>query len=246
MGTLHGPASLATRWSRAAQSFVATDHFAVTALAVHLLLALTLRVTAWPEVTTPGYLWSRGMLMYRDIKWVHTPGTAGSLAIAFWLFGPRTWLVRAFAILWPLIAHASLLRETRRFPTWNRILTSAFFLVVFFSSEGNAVWATVVMAALTIPVARALSAGRMWTAGLLFGVAILSKQTAAYALLLAVACLLARRRRREARVSLAGGCIPYFLALAVFALLGAGADMWRWTVIVPFTVTEPWCFGPAF
>ncbi len=182
--------------------------------------------------------------MYRDIKLLHTPGTTGSLAIAFWLFGPRTWLVRAYAILWPVLAHIALLRETRHFPLWNRALTSAFFLVVFLSTEGNAVWPTVVMAALSIPIARALSVGRFRTAGLLFGLAILLKQTAAYALFIAVACLLARRRRREASIVLAGGCVPYFLALGLFALLGAAPDMWRWTVIVPFTVTEPLVFRP--
>jgi hypothetical protein len=54
-----------------------------------------------------------------------------------------------------------------------------------------------------------------------------------------------RRRRREAGILLAAGCVPYLLSFALFTLLGAGVDMWRWTVIVPFTVTEPLGLRPG-
>ena len=195
-----------------------------------------MRATVWPEVATPGYLWSRGMLMFQDIKLQHAPGTTGSLALLFFFFGPQTWLVRAYATLWPLLAHALILRETRRFPLALRALTSAFFLALFFAADGNAVWPTVVMAAMALPIAAALSEGRMRRAGLWIGVAILFKQTAAYVLFLSVLVLLARRRTREAATLFAFGCVPYFLTLAVFTALGAGADMLRWTILVPFTV----------
>ena len=212
------------------------DLFLFAALAVHLALALSIRVTVWPEVTTPGYLWSRGLLMYRDIKLQHAPGTTGSLALLFLFFGPQTWLVRAYATLWPLLAHFFVLRETRRFPLALRALTSAFFLALFFSQDGNAVWPTVVMAAMALPVAAALSEGRMRRAGLWIGAAILFKQTAAYLLLLAVFALLFRRRTREAATLFAFGCVPYLATLAVFTAFGAGVDMLRWTILVPFTV----------
>ena len=207
----------------------------VLALAAHLAIALTLRATAWPEVTTAGYLWSRGMLMYRDIKFLHTPGTIGMLALVFAAFGPSTAAVRAFAISWPLAAHALLLRETRGLRPSSRVLASAFFLAVFFSSDGHAVWPTVVMAALALPIARALSTGRFAAAGLLLGAAILCKQTAAYALVIALVWLLARRRVRAAATLLAASAAPYAAALAAFWMAGAGPDMLRWTIGVPFT-----------
>ena len=223
------------------------DLFLLVALAVHLAIVLHLRVTAWPEVTTPGYLWSRGMVMYRDIKLQHTPGTTGTLALAFLAFGPRTWVVRAYAILWPLLAHVFLLRETRPFPVWNRALSSAFFLAVFFSTDGNAVWPTVVMAALAIPLAGALSGARMRKAGVLLGAAIVFKQTAAYVLILAVAWLLIRRRGREAAALFGFACAPYLLTLAVLSFFGAGTAMLRWTILVPFTIhTDLVVFRPSF
>lgn len=205
------------------------------ALAVHLALALTLRATAWPEVTTPGYLWARGMLMYRDIQFLHTPAMIGMLALLFRAFGPTTAVVRLFAIAWPLAAHVLLLRETRGLRPASRVLGSAFFLAVFFSSDGHAVWPTVVMAALALPIARTLATGRFVAAGLWLGAAILCKQTAAYALALALACLFARRRVRDAARLFAAAAAPYAAALAAFWLAGAGPDMLRWTIGVPFT-----------
>lgn len=218
-------------------SFVRTwDFFALVALAAQLVLALSLRATAWPEVTTPGYLWSRGMLLYRDIKFQHGPGTMGTLALAFLAFGVHTWVVRAYATIWPLIAHFFVLRETRPFSLIVRLLASAFFLVQFFSLDGNAVWPTVVMSAWAIPIAAALSRRRMWSAGLLIGAAILFKQTAAYVLLVAVFWLLAHKRLRDAWQLWVAACLPYAVTLSVFAILGAGPEMLRWTLEVPLTI----------
>jgi len=223
------------------------DLFLFAALAAQLLIVLNLRVTAWPEVTTPGYLWSRGMVMYRDIKLLHTPAMTGTLALLFLAFGPATWAVRAYAIFWPLLAHVFVLRQTRAFPLWNRALASVFFLAVFFSTDGNAIWPTVAMAALAIPIAGALSRGRIVAAGLLFGVAILFKQTAAYALIFALAALLSRRRGRDAAVLFGFACMPYALTLAVLSFFGAGGAMLRWTVLVPFTIhPEPYLAWPSF
>ncbi len=212
------------------------DLFAFFALAAHLALALSLRAVAWPEVTTTGYLWSRGLMMYRDVKFQHAPGLMGLLALGFLLAGPSLLLLRLFSTLPPLAGHAFLLAETRRFPTVVRGLASAFFLVCFFVSDGNAVWPTVVMSALAVPIANLLGRRRIVAAGLLIGIAILLKQTAAYLLLLAAVVLLARRRGREAMTLLLSGSAPYLAVLAIFALLGCGGDMIRWTIEVPFTV----------
>jgi hypothetical protein len=212
------------------------DLFAFCALAAHAAFALALRATAWPEVTTTGYLWSRGLMMYRDIKEQHAPGLMGLLALAFLVFGPGAALIRLFSTVPPLVAHVFLLRETRASPTAVRALASAFFVVCFYVSDGNAVWATVVMAALALPIASLLTRRRMVAAGLLIGTAILLKQTAAYLLILAVLVLLAGKRRRDAAVLLLAGCVPYWAVVGVFGLFGAAGDMLRWTIGVPFTI----------
>ena len=212
------------------------DLLAVAAIGVHLVLALSLRVSAWPEVTTPAYLCSRGMLLYRDIKFVHTPGTITTLALAFLAFGVKTWVVRLYAIAWPLIAHLFILRYTRRFASSERALASLFFLTFFFSIEGSAVWPTVVLSAFSLPIAAALSRGRMLRAGLLIGIAILFKQTVGYLLIVATLALSAGRRWRDAGKLIFWSSLPYWITIAIFAILGAGADALRWTIEVPFTV----------
>ena len=212
------------------------DPVVIAAIGVHLVLALSLRVTAWPEVTTPGYLWSRGMLLYRDIKFQHGPGTIGTLALAFIAFGVSTWVVRAYAIVGPLVAHFFVIRHTRSFALPERALASAFLLTTFFSLDGHAVWPTTVMAAVALPIAAALSRDQILRAGLLIGVAILFKQTAAYVLLFALIGLCVERRWRSAAILFLAGSVPYWATAAVFAGLGAGPEMLRWTLEVPFSI----------
>lgn len=210
------------------------DFFAAGALATHAALAFCLRTIAWPEVTTPGYLIARGLVLYRDVKFVHTPLLMETLGASFALFGVRTSVVRLFALLWPLLAHAAILRETRADATPQRALTSAFFLVVFYGWQGNSVWPTVMICALAIPIARALGRGRSRSAGILIGLAILMKQTAAYLLIVVVVRLLAARRVRETAVVATFASLPFAVAWLLFAFAGAGWHFLEWTLLVPF------------
>jgi len=208
--------------------------FTLGALLVHLAIAWRVRVTAWPEVTTPGYLISRGLLLYRDIKFVHTPGLMELLAGAFAAFGVSAETVRVFAIAWPLAAHAALLRETRRFRLLDRFWASAFFLSMLYAWQGSSLWPTVAITALAIPIANALGRDRLRAAGLWIGMAILLKQTAAL-LLVVVAVRFAMRRRASAiPVVLAWASLPYAVAGLIFAGLGAGPEFLHWTLVIPF------------
>lgn len=218
--------------------------FEILILLLHLLLALAVRAVAWPEVTTSAYLWSRGMLLYRDVKFLHTPGLIGLLALAFRVFGPNTLVVRVFAIAGPLVGHAMILRQTRRLSPWRRALVSAFYVVCLFVADGNAVWPVVMMASLCLPIASELTRGRWLRAGLWIGAAILMKQTAAFVLIVAAFVLLARRSFRAVPPLVAGAALPYAAVLGAFALFGAAGEMIRWTVLVPFQVQEV-TFAPS-
>jgi hypothetical protein len=205
-------------------------------LAGHVALFCALAVVAWPELTTPAYLWSRGLLLYRDVKCQHTPGAMGALALAFLLFGASAGVIRAFVAAAPLVAHAYLLRQTRPFRPSVRIAASAFFVVGLCAFQGNEVWPTVLMTALAIPIADALGAGRSRAAGLMIGVAILFKQTAAFLLLVAAVHVALRRGARQAAVLFLAGSVPYVAMVLAFGLFGAARDVLRWTILVPFTV----------
>jgi hypothetical protein len=212
------------------------DLLALGLLAGHLVLVWSLRTVAWPELTTPAYLWSRGLLLYRDVKFQHSPGAIGALALAFLLFGVKAAVIRVFAAAGPLVAHMYLLRQTRLFRPLVRVASSAFFVVGICAYHGNAVWPTVLMTALAIPIAEALGAGRFRKAGLLIGVAILFKQTAAFLLLVVVAHVALRRGARQAALLFLAGSVPYVAMVLAFGILGAAGDALRWTMLVPLTV----------
>jgi hypothetical protein len=202
-------------------------------------MAWQLRLVAWPELTTPGYLISRGLLLYRDIKFVHTPALMELLGAGFAIFGVTAETVRLFAILWPLGAHAALLHETRRFGPAVRFWTSAFFLSMFYAWQGNSVWPSVAIAALAIPIANALGRQRLRTAGLWIGAAILLKQTGAFLLVLVLLRLEIARRPLAALLRLAfWASLPYVLAGLAFAAAGAGRDFVRWTLLIPFQLSD--------
>lgn len=212
------------------------DRVGGAVLAVHLVAALALRTVAWPEVTTPAYLWSRGMVMYRDIKFVHTPGMIGLLALAFAGLGVSTAVVRIFALVWPLVAHVFVLSETRRLSLATRLASSAFFLALLFDWQGTSIWPTVMIAALAVPIAKALGRNRVVAAGLWIGCAILIKQTAAYLLAVVLIRLLWDRKVRDAMKLTGAAAAPYLLCGLGFALAGAGPDYFRWTLVVPFRI----------
>ena len=212
--------------------------FEVIALLAHLALALAVRTVAWPEVTMPGYLWSRGLVLYRDVKFLHTPGFIGLIALLFRVFGPQTWVVRALALSGPLLAHGFVLFSTRPLAAWKRALVSAFFVVGVLASDGNAIWPTVMMSALAVPIASNLTKRRWFLAGLGIGAAILMKQTAAAVLIVVLAVLVFRRAFRGMVPVAAGASLPYFVALLLLVPFGAAREMFFWTVVVPFRVQE--------
>ena len=160
------------------------------------------------------------MLLYRDIKFVHTPGLMELLAGAFAVFGVSAETVRMFAMGWPLAAHAALLHETRRFRLRDRFWASAFFLSMLYAWQGSSLWPTVAITALAIPIANTLGRDRLRAAGLWIGLAILLKQTAAL-LLVVIAVRFAMRHRASAvPVVLAWASLPYAVAALIFAGLG--------------------------
>ena len=234
--------SLATLWS--SSRVWPRDLFLFGALGAHLAVALAARVVAWPEVTTPAYLMSRGMLLYRDIKFVHTPGLMALLALAFVLFGVTAGVVRGFAILGPLAAHAQTLHATRGLPLSARLLGSGLFLVCLLDWDASAVWPSVLMMPLSLLIASDLSRGRLRRAALLIGIAILIKQTAAYVLLICVLRLIWRKRVSEAPAFLLWASLPYASAAVLFGLVGAGTMFLQWTLVVPFRIEEAIAVAP--
>jgi hypothetical protein len=184
--------------------------------------------------------------MYRDIKFVHTPGMIGLLAVMFRVFGVHRAVLHAFSLIGPLAAHGILLREMRTFSLTNRAIGSLFFLSFFYGWNGNSIWPVPLIAALAIPVARALEDDRFSRAAILIGMMILFKQTSAYLLVIVVIrVLIAGKPKRAAAIAGLAG-LPYFIAAALFTLPGAGRDYFLWTLVIPFSTSGAIATPPAF
>lgn len=188
---------------------------------------------------------SRGAALYESVIEPYTPVlillTAGIGRIA----GFGAGLFRALAGL-PLAACALLvvLSARGRRAQWTGALLGPPLLVlwsVYF--EGPALWPDPFLAPLLLAAALQLRrferTGNAWAAdvaGLLLGIAILIKQTSAWALLAgALWCLVASRRRswRRAASLFMAGCAPYAAFAAVWAVVGRTSAHVRWTLLVP-------------
>jgi hypothetical protein len=187
-------------------------------------------------VTTPSYLMSRGMLLYRDIKFIHTPGMMALLAGLFKVMPTGELAIGIFTLVVPAIAHATVLHATRTYRPLHRAIASVFFLAFFYGWGGNAVWPTPMIAAMALPLVLSLEREDYVKAGIWLGAMIFCKQTAAYALVIALGVLLVRRAWRGAAIVATFASIPYVGGLLLFALAGAAADYVRWTILVPFSI----------
>ena len=157
-----------------------------------------------------------------------------ALGACFAIFGVSTPVVRLFALVWPLFAHAAILRETRTDSLVQRLCTSGFFLALFYSWQGNSIWPSVVISALAIPIAWSLGRHRPRAAGLWIGLAIAIKQTTAILLALVIVRLAFQRRFRELLSVTIWAAVPYAAAAAAFEVAGSGWDFAHWTLLVPF------------
>lgn len=217
----------------------------VAAAAVAFSAAFVLEVVAWPEMVASAWHVARGAALYESVIEPYTPVlillTAGIGRFAG--FGPA--LFRALAGL-PLAACALLvvLSARGRRAQWTGALLGPPLLVlwsVYF--EGPALWPDPFLAPLLLAAGLQLrrfertgSECAADFAGLLLGIAILVKQTSAWALLAgALWCLVSSRRRswrRAARLFLAG-CAPYATFAVLWAIAGRTSAHVRWTLLVP-------------
>lgn len=203
---------------------------------------------AWPEVVTPAYFISHGLVMYRDILFPHTPLLSHLTAAVGLLFGFSATTFRGIVAL--SVAATSVLvvlgargrRQTAALVVGLSVGVPMVLLLTVYT-EGPALWPDNWMAPLLLGAALALGAfersGRLsglLGGGVLLGIAILVKQTSAWvALAGALWLVLASRRRSPAallRLLLAVSA-PYTLfVLGWFVVQGDWSHL-RWTLLVP-------------
>lgn len=206
-------------------------------------------VTAWPEIVTPAYFVSRGLLLYREIFFPHTPLLIGATALAGKLLGFSAPVLRLLVAL-PLAVAAALVvlgaRPRRSGAAIAALLAGVpLLLLLVVYAEGLALWPEPALAPLFLAAAlclerfeRAGSRRTLAAGALLLGLAVLVKQTSAWAGLAAVAwvALASRRRSPGAVVLTAGGLVlPYALFVLAWGAAFRTLSHVRWTLFVPAT-----------
>jgi 4-amino-4-deoxy-L-arabinose transferase-like glycosyltransferase len=222
------------------------------ALAAALLSALPayfLAVIAWPEIVNAGYLMAHGWRLYDSVFMEKTPGQLVLVAALGKVMSFDAAMIRT-AIALPLAACGALVAlGLGRRRGWKgsdvAALAVALLLLMVMTvlCEGPALWQEPLAAPFVAAAVLGLEAFErrgddrfLILSGLALGSAVLVKQTAAWALVGALAWLVltSRRRSRRSAVALAlAGAVPY-LAFAVGWGLAFGTTAHiRWTLTIP-------------
>jgi hypothetical protein len=215
------------------------------------LPAFLLFFGVWPEIVVPAYFVSRGGLLYETVTpgGPHTPLLILILAASGKVFGFSALLFR-FVSGVSMAASGALLvlgvrpaRKGLAGAVAGLLVGVPLFVLWTVYMEGPAIWPEPFMAPLLVGAVLALerfeTSGRssgLIGAGLLLGVAILIKQTAAWTVLSAVIWVLLVSRRRSARAALAlfaMAAAPYLVFAVGWAALFQTFSHIRWTLLIP-------------
>ena len=203
----------------------------------------------WPEIVVPAYFASRGGVLYETVFFPHTPLLILGLAAAGKVFGFSALLIRsvtaasmaACGVL--LVLGVRPARKGLAGPIAGLLVGVPLFVFWMVYMEGPAMWPEPFMAPLLLGAVLALerfeTTGRrsgLIGAGLLLGVSILIKQTAAWTVLSAVIWILLVSRRRSVRGALAFFAVaaaPYLVFTVGWAALFQTLSHIRWTLLIP-------------
>jgi hypothetical protein len=204
-------------------------------------------VTAWPEIVTPAWFVTQGVRLYDGILFPHTPLLILLTAAAGALFGFSAAVLRALPAL-ALAATAALVvlgarpaNSSRRGAAAGLLLGVPLLILLTVYADGPALWPEPFLAPFLLGgvllLERAATTGSprgLAAAGLVFGTALLVKQTSAWAAIAAVLWLLVSVRPRPARAAFvfAGAvAFPYAAFLLVWAIAFRTLAHVRWTLV---------------
>jgi hypothetical protein len=212
-------------------------------------LPFLVSVTAWPEIVVPAWFVVRGLRLYDQILFPHTPALILLTALAGGAFGFQAAVLRALPALALAAAAALIVVGTRPHRTSRAGLLAGFFaglpllLLLCVYMEGPALWPEPFLAPFLLAAVLLLERHErtgapraLLGAGIVLGLAILVKQTAAWPLVAALLWVAFRSRRRGLRAAAtfgAAAALPYLGFLITWALGFRTLAHVRWTLVYP-------------
>lgn len=218
---------------------------------LHLFILSKLTFTAWPEMLSYPYLFSKGFLLYKDFIMPYPPALVLLLSGVFKTFGFTPEVLRSFTwvyiIFVDLILYLSLFKITKS----NRISFAFLIVYIFLQSflEGNMLWfdfATVLPLLLgfwfILKWFKDKELKYIFLSSFLLTLAILIKQTSVI-YFLGVLGFLWIRGIRVIRV-IGGGILVLMIPLIIY-LVKTESLIFFWNWILVYPVTE-WSNFPGY
>lgn len=214
----------------------------IALLAVHVLLLVNLRFTAWPEMLSYPYLRNNGYLLYKDMIHPYPPLLTMALSFIFKIFGYKLIVLKLFT--WMLILSVDVLIFVIAKVLTKNIKYSTFALIFYITAQpfldGNMLWFDLAIVPpillATLFMFKKPLIKNLFFAGLFFGAAALIKQTTGIFLIACILWLVLRKIDVKKIGCFILGPVILCLMLAIRLITeGALRGFIDWTVVYPFT-----------
>ncbi len=198
----------------------------------HLTISFLFPFIYWPEMFNYPFFLTSGWLPYKDWSMVYTPILPYILKFVYETFSYAppvhhlfATLISAFSVL---LVSFFVFKKTKNYP--RSIVTGIFLSLFLLAFEGNALWFDIFLAPIIFLIFIFVNSKKFFLVGLLFGMAILTKQTSFYLLPPILFVILA-----ESKISsIFSFSIPViFLLVTFFIWLSANNlifDFYKWGI----------------
>lgn len=202
-------------------------------LALHLVLLLNIKFTAWPEMLAWPYLIIKGLLPYKDIAVVHTPFLLGKLALFYSIFGVGVAQLKAFTWLLILVFDLLVFLVVKKMWGIRQALISVLVFAVWQTYfDGNGLWFDLFMGFFALITFYFVQKKNFLWAGIFWGLAFLTKQTAIYFLIPIIFGIVQSTEYKAhffVRFGL-GASIVFVCSAAAFWLGGILPSFYHWAI----------------
>jgi len=206
---------------------------AVSLIVVHLILLVNLRFTPWPEMVLWPYLINSGLIPYKDTAIAHFPALLFLLSWYYKLIGFSLLNLKVFTWVFIVLLDVCIyLIAKKLFNKTIATVSLCFFALWQPYFEGNGMWFDLFTTMFLLLTFYLISQKKYILTGLVFGIAILGKQTAIYAAIPIIITLILQKQFKIKNIikTLGGLLIPVGLFCIYLVKNNILADFYFWAI----------------
>ena len=201
------------------------------AIVVHLIILAMTQFTAWPEMLLWPYLILKGWLPYKDIAIAHTPILFTDLTIFYKIFGIGAIQLKIYTWLLILLTDGLLFWIVRKiWKTELALIAILLYIPLQLYYGGNGLWFDLALAPLVLLIYYCLRKQNYLWAGICWGIAFFTKQTAIWFLIPVFVMLLKTDLFKGIKNFAKGTILISLPILAIIYLLGILPNFFYWAV----------------